>query len=165
MQLDRYSGDARHFFQCINGSFDLKNMRLKFLISSLATGSLAISFAISQPAVSYVGYSASVDTPLLLATAYTDQTLLTLRRGDRGEAVRKLQGILQANGFLGAANVRLGNPGLNVVDGIFGAVTESAIKDLQQRYDLPITGIVNPATWEVLDTQENPDKAPLPWRF
>lgn len=103
------------------------------------------------------------EAPILIATAYTEQTLPTLARGSRGEAVRKLQGILQSNGFLGAASVRLGTPGFNRVDGIFGTVTESAIRDLQQRYDLPVTGIVDPATWEVLDLRENPYGAPLPW--
>ncbi len=103
--------------------------------------------------------------PLLLATAYTDQTLPTLRKGDRGESVAKLQGILQSNGFLGAADVRLGNRGYGTVDGVFGSVTESAIKDLQQRYNLPVTGVVNPATWEVIDANENPYRAPLPWKY
>ncbi|MDX2211676.1 MAG: peptidoglycan-binding domain-containing protein [Oculatellaceae cyanobacterium bins.114] len=100
----------------------------------------------------------------LIATAYTDQTLPTLRLGDRGNEVESLQRILLSNGFLGAAGVRLGNPGAIAVDGVFGAVTESAIQDLQQRYGLPVTGIVDPATWEVLDTSENPYREPLPWR-
>lgn len=107
----------------------------------------------------------TASSPLLIATAYTDATLPTLRRGDRGEDVRKLQEILQSNGFLPAAGVRLGNPRLGGVDGIFGAVTESAIRDLQQRYELPVTGVVNPATWEVLDTRENPYRAVLPWKY
>ncbi|MBW4466555.1 MAG: peptidoglycan-binding protein [Pegethrix bostrychoides GSE-TBD4-15B] len=105
------------------------------------------------------------DRLLLLATAYTTQTLPTLQRGDRGEAVRKLQAILQSNGFLGAANVRLGNPGYNQVDGIFGAVTESAVKDLQSRYQLSPTGVVDPTTWEVLDVHENPYRSLLPWKL
>ena len=107
----------------------------------------------------------SSNTPTLIATAYTDLTLPTVRRGDRGETVRKLQAILQDNGFLGAANARLGNPGYGTADGIFGAVTESAIKDLQQRYQIPVTGVVNPTTWEVLDAHENPYRSPLPWKY
>ncbi|MBD2091566.1 peptidoglycan-binding protein [Microcoleus sp. FACHB-1515] len=135
-------------------------MLLKPLFSLLLTvSSFGIPIFVSQSATA----TAPPEAPLLIATAYTEQTLPTLARGSRGEAVRKLQGILQSNGYLGAASVRLGNPRLNTVDGIFGAVTESAIRDLQQRYDLPVTGVVTPATWEVLDLRENPYGAPLPW--
>lgn len=102
---------------------------------------------------------------ILVATAYTDLTLPTLRRGDRGREVQMLQQILSDNRFLHAAGVRLGNPSGAAVDGIFGAVTESAVRDLQRRYNIPVTGQVNPVTWEVLDMQENPYRLPLPWKF
>lgn len=104
-------------------------------------------------------------SPILVATAYTDLTLPTLRWGDRGSEVQMLQQILSDNGFLHAAGVRLGNPSGAAVDGIFGAITESAVRDLQQRYNIPVTGQVNPVTWEVLDMQENPYRSPLPWKF
>ncbi|WP_193197932.1 peptidoglycan-binding domain-containing protein [Nostoc sp. MG11] len=103
-------------------------------------------------------------SPILIATAYTDLTLPTLRQGDRGRNVQLLQRILQDNGFLGAAGVRLGNPKGALVDGIFGAVTASAVRDLQRRYRIPVTGRVNPTTWEVLDMHENPYRSPLPWK-
>jgi hypothetical protein len=61
--------------------------------------------------------------PILVATAYTDLTLPTLRRGDRGSSVQKLQQILSDNGFLGAAGVRLKNPSGATVDGVFGLIT------------------------------------------
>jgi peptidoglycan hydrolase-like protein with peptidoglycan-binding domain len=102
--------------------------------------------------------------PVLVATAYTDLTLPTLSRGDRGSSVEMLQQILSDNGFLGAAGVRLGNPSDAVVDGVFGAITESAVRDLQQRYDIPVTGQVTSVTWEVLDMEENPYRSPLPWK-
>ncbi|MEA5599095.1 peptidoglycan-binding domain-containing protein [Rivularia sp. UHCC 0363] len=104
-------------------------------------------------------------SPILVATAYTDLTLPTLRRGDRGRSVQMLQQILLDNGFLGAAGVRLGNPNGAAVDGVFGAITESAVRDLQQRYNIPVTGQVNPVAWEMLDMQENPYRSPLPWKF
>ena len=102
---------------------------------------------------------------LLIATAYTDLTLPTLRRGDRGHAVKLLQQVLLDNGFLGAAGVRLGNPDGIAVDGIFGPVTESAVRDLQQRYKNPVTGVVTPATWETIDRFENLYRSPLPWKL
>ncbi len=103
-------------------------------------------------------------SPILVATAYTNRTLPTLRRGDRGRSVQMLQQILSDNGFLNAAGVRLGNPSGAAVDGAFGAITESAVRELQQRYNVRVTGQVNPVTWEVLDMQENPYRSPLPWK-
>ncbi|MUG91897.1 peptidoglycan-binding protein [Scytonema sp. UIC 10036] len=104
------------------------------------------------------------EPPILVATAYTDLTLPTLQYGDRGRSVQLLQQILLDNGFLGAAGVRLGNPSGAVVDGVFGSITQSAVRDLQQRYRISATGQVNPVTWEVLDMQENPYRSPLPWK-
>lgn len=103
-------------------------------------------------------------SPMLVATAYTNITLPTLRRGDRGRSVQMLQQILSDNGFLYAAGARLGNPSGAVVDGVFGSITQAAVRDLQRRYNIPVTGQVNPVTWEVLDMQENPYRSPLPWK-
>lgn len=107
-------------------------------------------------------------TPVLIATAYTDITLPTLHKGDQGNSVRLLQQILSDDGFLHAAGIRLGNPQGAVVDGIFGSITESAVRELQQRYQqrasLRVTGQVNPQTWEVIDMHENPYRSPLPWK-
>ena len=72
------------------------------------------------------------DSTLLIATAFTDQTLPTLRPGDRGKDVQKLQQILLDNGFLAAASARLGSGAGGVaIDGIFGATTEAAVRDLR----------------------------------
>ncbi|WP_460199962.1 peptidoglycan-binding domain-containing protein [Scytonema sp. NUACC21] len=43
-------------------------------------------------------------------------------------------------------------------------MTTSAVRDLQRRYRIPVTGRVNPTTWEVLDMHENPYRSPLPWK-
>jgi peptidoglycan hydrolase-like protein with peptidoglycan-binding domain len=107
----------------------------------------------------------SQDSTLLIATAYTDQTLPTLRRGNRSKAVRKLQQILLDNGFLAAASARLGTGAGGVaIDGIFGLTTESAVRDMQRRYKQRVNGVVTPATWETLDVSENPYRSPLPWK-
>jgi peptidoglycan hydrolase-like protein with peptidoglycan-binding domain len=62
-----------------------------------------------------------------------------LRRGDRGEAVRRLQESLRTQGFYEGP-----------IDGIFGAQTESAVRQAQNDSGLTIDGIVGPATWNVL---------------
>ena len=118
------------------------------------------------PPESIVQVTTSQDSTFLIATAYTDQTLPTLRRGNRGKEVQKLQQILLDNGFLAAASARLGTGAGGVaIDGIFGATTESAVRDLQKRYNQRVNGIVTPATWETLDISENPYRSPLPWKI
>ena len=107
----------------------------------------------------------SQDSTLLIATAFTDQTLPTLRPGDRGKDVQKLQQILLDNSFLSAASTRLGSGvGGVAIDGVFGATTEAAVRDLQRRYKKRVNGIVTPSTWETLDLYENPYRSPLPWK-
>lgn len=101
--------------------------QLIFGVLTIATGLLGGSF--THPAISH-SIPPQQTSPILIATAYTDLTLPTLRQGDLGTNVQLLQRILQDNGFLGAAGVRLGNPRGAIVDGIFGAVTVSAVRDL-----------------------------------
>ncbi len=57
----------------------------------------------------------------------------TLRKGDKGENVRKLQRKLSLT-----------------PDGIFGSKTEKAVKDFQVEKGLAADGIAGPATWAVL---------------
>ena len=82
----------------------------------------------------------------LLAFETTDRP--ALRRGSRGSAVRDLQMRLGAVGFaVGSA------------DGVFGRMTEAAVKSFQQARGLVGHGIVTPQTWEALDAAS---PAPLP---
>lgn len=62
----------------------------------------------------------------------------TIKKGNRGEAVRLLQSKLHL-----------------VADGIFGPVTEEAVMDFQKRNSLSVDGIVGPRTWEALDRDTN----------
>lgn len=62
-----------------------------------------------------------------------------LRRGMQGSAVTQLQERLKSLGFFKAT-----------VDGVFGEVTEVAVKAAQQSLKIPVDGIVGPSTWSVL---------------
>lgn len=62
-----------------------------------------------------------------------------LRRGDRGAAVTRLQQLLQNAGV---------SPGS--IDGIFGAMTDAAVRTFQARRGLAVTGVVNIPTWAAL---------------
>lgn len=61
-----------------------------------------------------------------------------LRRGSRGEAVRALQTALTASGYALAA------------DGMFGPLTERAVRTFQARHSLTVDGIAGPATMTAL---------------
>jgi peptidoglycan hydrolase-like protein with peptidoglycan-binding domain len=70
----------------------------------------------------------------------------TISSGGTGEAVRRLQRALR----------RTPNPGL-LVDGMFGPITEAAVRDFQQGASLVVDGVVEPLTWAAL-----PDGGPMP---
>jgi len=76
-----------------------------------------------------------------------------LKQGSRGEDVRRLQGLLSAQGFKIA------------VDGRFGLNTKYAVQAFQDENGLKDDGIVGPATWQILiggvvDTIPGRDKEP-----
>ena len=65
-------------------------------------------------------------------------TLPVLKRGSNGTAVRRLQGLLVANG----QSVK--------VDGDFGPRTESAVKSEQSQAHIAVDGVVGKTTWTKL---------------
>jgi peptidoglycan hydrolase-like protein with peptidoglycan-binding domain len=71
-------------------------------------------------------------------TAISSSGLPTLRFGDTGNSVRALQRILVSNGYF----VR--------IDGVYGALTEAAVKAFQSARGLRADGVVGPRTWGVL---------------
>jgi len=69
---------------------------------------------------------------------FSSQPLPTLYFGSSGVGVRALQRLLVSNGYA----VK--------VDGIFGALTETAIKAFQNQQNLAVDGIVGQRTWHTL---------------
>jgi len=61
-----------------------------------------------------------------------------VRRGDQEHPVQTLQYLLRARGHA------------VVVDGVFGAATEAAVRAFQQEKGLAVDGIVGPNTWSAL---------------
>ena len=74
-----------------------------------------------------------------------------LKKGVRGEDVKKAQAALKALGY------DLGTFGENAdgLDGILGSVTESAIKAFQAAHNLEVTGIIDEKTLKALDEAAN----------
>ncbi|PMB12764.1 peptidoglycan-binding protein [Fischerella thermalis CCMEE 5328] len=62
-----------------------------------------------------------------------------LKKGSRGELVKKVQRILKST-----------QDYIGYVDGEFGEITESAVQSWQVRNNLPDTGIIDEATWRTL---------------
>jgi N-acetylmuramoyl-L-alanine amidase len=60
---------------------------------------------------------------------------MTYKRGSRGEIVRQIQKALCGAGFH-----------VGIIDGIFGQMTEDAVKGFQEKNNLKVDGIVGPAT-------------------
>ena len=73
-----------------------------------------------------------------------DQSEPVLRTGSTGLPVRRLQSRMSAVGF-----------DTGGVDGRFGARTEAAVRDLQQRAGPAVDGVVGPKTWAVVNALEN----------
>lgn len=65
----------------------------------------------------------------------------TIQLGSTGTAVQQLQ--------MGLTGLAL-NYNDFPVDGVFESKTEAAVKDFQDRFEIPSTGIVNAVTWKVL---------------
>jgi peptidoglycan hydrolase-like protein with peptidoglycan-binding domain len=60
------------------------------------------------------------------------------RQGDQDHPVRTLQDLLRARGHT------------VTVDGIFGPLTDAAVRDFQRQRGLAVDGIVGPNTWSAL---------------
>lgn len=73
-----------------------------------------------------------------------DQSEPVLRLGSTGLPVRRLQSRMGAVGF-----------DTGGVDGRFSPKTEAAVRQLQQRFDLAVDGVVGAKTWAVVAALEN----------
>ncbi|MBB5234715.1 N-acetyl-anhydromuramyl-L-alanine amidase AmpD [Deinococcus budaensis] len=89
-------------------------------------------------AVSAFQTSAGLTPDAVVGSATWERLVLTVRRGDSGEAVRAAQGQLQARGY-----------GV-MLDGAFGPGTESAVRSFQTAQGLTADGVVGPNTWLAL---------------
>lgn len=84
-----------------------------------------------------------------------------LRIGDRSRDVEALQGLLTRYHGLVPAGDRSAVPAPGPIDGIFGPLTEAAVKGFQEHVGLEPTGVANSITLAVLNAQvasrlENP---------
>lgn len=85
-----------------------------------------------------VQFDTVADTPV---TVEKEPGRPTLRRGNKGEAVKELQTLLSGLGY---------NLGPCGVDGDFGRATEAAVKAMQKDAGIKVDGIVGPQSWAAL---------------
>ena len=80
-----------------------------------------------------------------LSDTATWQALIPLiQPEDTGYGVRAVQSQLRAHGYTFSVGAAV------MVDGVYGPVTESAVKSFQSAAGLPATGVVDTATWLAL---------------
>jgi hypothetical protein len=89
--------------------------------------------------VAAIRAGAGATRPLIPAASPAGRA--TIRRGDRGEAVKALQ--LHLKDHLALDSM--------VTDGLFGPVTEARVRQFQRKHDLVPDGIVGPKTWTALE--------------
>ena len=68
-------------------------------------------------------------------------------KGNRGTVIVSLQKKLNKLGYLSGS-----------IDGVYGTDTVQAVKKLQKKYNIPLSGAVDEATWEVLSNTEEKKK-------
>ena len=73
-----------------------------------------------------------------IARPLYDDAWILVKKGSKGEFVKKLQSLLNKNG----AHLD--------VDGDFGTLTESAVIEYQARHDLKKDGVAGVKTWNAL---------------
>ncbi|MFJ1701277.1 peptidoglycan-binding protein [Streptomyces sp. NPDC088252] len=103
-----------------------------------ASGASATPTATTAPAIAS---TAAAETPCPYSGGHPN-----LYYTDTGSAVRHAQCLINLYGY-GVAE-----------DGIFGAGTRTAVRDLQSRCQITVDGMVGPNTWNCL----HPDKSPNP---
>jgi peptidoglycan hydrolase-like protein with peptidoglycan-binding domain len=122
------------------GALAMAGLSIGLLAGSGGSGPLAAVTSISGLAAAPAEAAQTSDCPR------------TLRRGDRGQAVRELQQRLNSAG---------GGPRL-AVDGIFGSRTLARVGDFQRDHGLVNDGVVGPETWGALGACTPPINKPPP---
>lgn len=100
--------------------------------------------AVSVLALPSLAAATSIATPVQTSIASAPTTQIfsaTLKKGTTNADVSTLQTMLKTDPVIYPAGL---------VTGYYGAATEAAVKNLQKKYSLPVTGIVDSATQEVL---------------
>lgn len=111
------------------------------VIEASGTNAGVITTTISGGKWKYWGELKDVDYGTSTDTLVVEPTKPTLKKGNKGTYVKELQTALKELGY------SLGKYG---VDGDFGSVTETAVKEFQKHNGLKVDGIVGESTWAAI---------------
>jgi peptidoglycan hydrolase-like protein with peptidoglycan-binding domain len=98
----------------------------------------------TEAAVRAVQASAGIPADGIVGPQTWPVTIVQVRRGSRGEAVRGVQEEFQFRNLSGDPSQGL------QIDGIFGPQTDAAVRGFQQAVGIAVDGIVGPVTWRAL---------------
>ena len=108
--------------------------------SSIAVPTTLSTATTLDPTVTTV--DPAVATTVIVSTTIASRVVTSpsdnVRKGDTGPGVEQIQAALKAAGYTLS------------VDGIFGNVTDTAVRDYQGKNGLAVDGIVGPNTWAKL---------------
>lgn len=120
----------------------------KYVISSAVVSTLAFTPMLTEGAFAYVNSDSVDQSPSTSGenvsgsqnqqTATPSKTTI-IDHGDRGQAVKDLQSELKDRGYY-----------TYNLDGIFGPITEDAVRDLQSDQNLAVDGLAGPKTLSTL---------------
>lgn len=92
------------------------------------------------PVVKRFLLGSTINTATAAVNHINPKTMTTIKKGSRGDAVATLQRKLNL-----------------IPDGIFGAITDEAVRDFQKSHALTVDGIVGPKTWAALGIGSSPN--------
>ncbi|YCA44053.1 NlpC/P60 family protein [Bacillus sp. JZ8] len=113
----------------------------KYVISSALVTSLALTPMLSENAFAFAKSHPEEQTNTTVAKPQTTTPTSTslIRKGASGQQVRDLQSKLNSQGYYKYN-----------IDGIFGSITEQAVRQFQAAHNLSVDGIVGPNTAKAL---------------
>ncbi|GAB1541539.1 hypothetical protein NUACC21_42100 [Scytonema sp. NUACC21] len=114
---------------------NLKNPTETIPINSLVASESSLEFNSRRYRRRSSGKQGGYQVVTSISYEYTNPSLPTLSFGNSGVAVRALQQLLSYNGY----TVQ--------IDGVFGALTETAVKSFQNQRSIAVDGIVGQKTW------------------
>jgi hypothetical protein len=128
-------GDQRNGGMCVEKTRGyVKNNKKKLINAVVGWGRPVYAGEENAPLLSKAGEVSKPPAPLeKTTTAPAKKEFKPFKVGSKGEAVKKIQELLNLN-----------------ADGDFGPGTEKAVKAFQKKSSLPVTGIVNQATIKAL---------------